>query len=117
MIPAVAPCRLERDAEVASGERKEDRRRDREDLDYRVNVVHVEVPPLRSRSTDILELAQHLLRRGALRDVSDPSELVTLEALEASYLRRVFAAVDGNKRLASRVLGIGRTTRYRKLVR
>ena len=52
-----------------------------------------------------------------LLDTPDPSELVTLEALEASYVRKVFAAVDGNKRLAARVLGIDRTTLYRKLVK
>ena len=52
-----------------------------------------------------------------VRDTADPTELVTLEALEASYVRKVFAAVDGNKRLAARVLGVDRTTLYRKLTK
>ncbi len=37
----------------------------REDLYYRLNVVHVAVPPLRSRGTDVLLIAQHLLRHFA----------------------------------------------------
>ncbi|MCH9688929.1 MAG: sigma-54 dependent transcriptional regulator [Deltaproteobacteria bacterium] len=39
----------------------------REDLFFRVNVIHVDLPPLRSRGTDILSLAQHFLGRYALQ--------------------------------------------------
>jgi len=35
----------------------------REDLFYRLNIVHIEIPPLRERRTDIRLLAQALLRR------------------------------------------------------
>jgi len=37
----------------------------REDLFYRLNVVHVEMPPLRLRATDVVLLAEHFLRKFA----------------------------------------------------
>jgi DNA-binding NtrC family response regulator len=39
----------------------------REDLFFRINVVQLEVPPLRSRGTDILLLAQHFLEHFSSR--------------------------------------------------
>jgi two-component system response regulator HydG len=45
-------------ADVAAG-------RFREDLYYRLNVVHIEMPPLRLRGTDALALAEHFLQRFA----------------------------------------------------
>ncbi|KYF93443.1 Fis family transcriptional regulator [Sorangium cellulosum] len=49
-----------RDLETAIEER-----RFREDLYYRINVVHVDLPPLRSRGADVLLLAQRFLERFA----------------------------------------------------
>lgn len=40
-------------------------KRFREDLFFRLNVIRVEVPPLRARVSDILPLAQHFLRQFA----------------------------------------------------
>jgi two-component system response regulator HydG len=40
----------------------------RSDLFYRINVVHIEVPPLRSRQGDVLVLAQYFLSRHAERN-------------------------------------------------
>ena len=37
----------------------------REDLYYRINVVHVEVPSLRARGSDVLVIAQHFVSRHA----------------------------------------------------
>ena len=39
----------------------------REDLYYRVNVVQIELPPLRARGTDVLVLAQHFLQEAGAR--------------------------------------------------
>src|SRR3989449_6661278 len=38
-----------------------DEDRFREDLFFRVNVIHLEMPPLRTRGSDVLLLAQHFL--------------------------------------------------------
>ena len=43
----------------------------REDLYYRVNVIHVALPPLRSRGRDTLSLAQHFLDRFAAQSDRD----------------------------------------------
>jgi two-component system response regulator HydG len=55
-----------RDLEVAMEER-----RFREDLYFRINVIPIEVPPLRARGTDVLILAQHLV--GTLAERSGKS--------------------------------------------
>jgi DNA-binding NtrC family response regulator len=52
----VAATNRDLDAEVAA-------RRFREDLFYRINVVRIEVPPLRARGRDVLILAKYMLLR------------------------------------------------------
>jgi len=59
----------------------------REDLFYRVNVVPIHVPPLRSRGNDILLLAQHFLEQ---RRESTGKQVVGFA--KASTRRRVGAA-------------------------
>jgi two-component system response regulator HydG len=54
----VAATNRDLDTEVAE-------RRFREDLFYRINVVRIQVPPLRSRGSDVLVLAQHFVERFA----------------------------------------------------
>jgi DNA-binding NtrC family response regulator len=39
----------------------------REDLFYRLNVIHIHLPPLRDRAEDVLPLAEHFLARSAER--------------------------------------------------
>ena len=170
-------CATNRDLERMLAEH-----RFREDLYFRLDVLHVEVPPLRARGGDIMILAQRFLERVAARldkpirgfspdaaekllayawpgnvrelqntiersvtlasfeprhdgrssrekstrrrlpataGTSDdaPAVLVTLEELESRYVRRVLAAVTGNKSAAARILGVERKTLYRILDR
>ncbi|MDB4945022.1 MAG: acetoacetate metabolism regulatory protein AtoC [Labilithrix sp.] len=51
----------------------------REDLYYRLNVVHIEMPPLRLRGSDVLVLASAFLRRFA-SDNSKPIDELTPDA-------------------------------------
>jgi len=153
-------------------------KRFREDLYYRINVVRVDVPPLRRRGKDILLLAQTFLERngkrsgkevcglgravaerfmaydwpGNVRELEncieravalarfqeltlddlpakirehrsmevnetgeDPAHLPSMDEVEQRYIRKVLAAVSGNKTLAAKVLGFDRRTLYRKL--
>jgi two-component system response regulator HydG len=147
----------------------------REDLLYRIDVVRINLPPLRERGHDILLLAQHFLDEysgngtrtlsedaaakllaydwpGNVRELEncvqravalarsgqivvddlpdkikehrsdrvmlsfeDAEELVTLEELQARYIRRVLDMVGGNKSKAARILGLDRRSLYRRL--
>ncbi len=55
-----------RDLELAIEEK-----RFREDLYFRINVIHVELPPLRARAADVLPLAQHFLQQFAARSTKN----------------------------------------------
>jgi DNA-binding NtrC family response regulator len=54
----------------------------RKDLFYRLNVIHLEIPPLRARSEDIPLLAQHFLDKFCLEN-SRPPMGFTPEAMQA----------------------------------
>jgi two-component system response regulator HydG len=150
----------------------------REDLLYRIDVVRIEMPPLRARGRDVLLLAQRFLDtyRGSdpagpktisepaaakllaydwpgnvrelenciqravalarrsevavddlpnkvrdyepdrlLLSAEDADELVTLDELEARYIRKVLKMMGGNKSRTARVLGLDRRSLYRRL--
>jgi two-component system response regulator HydG len=57
-------------------------KRFREDLFYRLNVVSIELPPLRARGEDVLLLAHHLLGKHGSR-LGKPGLRFSAEALEA----------------------------------
>ena len=46
-----------------------------------------------------------------------PEELRSLEEVEKRYILHVLDTVDGNRTLASKILGLDRKTLYRKLIR
>ncbi|MEH6756636.1 MAG: nitrogen regulation protein NR(I) [Parasphingorhabdus sp.] len=52
----------------------------REDLYYRINVVPIELPPLRDRASDVAALANHFLNLAALEGL--PKKLLTNEGVE-----------------------------------
>ncbi len=161
-------------------EQEVEQKRFREDLFYRINVVRIDVPPLRVRGNDVLVLAQYFLEKYAARSnknvtrlgrlvadrlvnydwpgnvrelencmeravaltsfdeitlddlpaklkdyrptevyatSDDPKDLPPMHVVEERYMRKVLAAVSGNKTLAAKVLGFDRRTLYRKLER
>jgi DNA-binding NtrC family response regulator len=53
----------------------------REDLYHRLNVLMIEVPPLRERTDDIPVLAQHFLRKSSLENTKEEKKLAP-DALE-----------------------------------
>lgn len=70
--------------------------------------------------TDILEpddFPERFRQAVATREGHDAQtqEWLSLEQMEQRYIQRVLDAVDGNKRRAADILGIGRKTLYRRL--
>jgi two-component system nitrogen regulation response regulator NtrX len=57
-VRVIAATNKELEAEIATGTF-------RSDLFYRLNVIPIEVPPLRARNSDVVLLAEHFLRRFA----------------------------------------------------
>ena len=54
----------------------------RQDLFYRINVIHLELPALRERSSDIPVLVEHFLQK-SLKDINKEVEGFSADALEA----------------------------------
>ena len=178
--PVGGSSEIEFDARIITAtntdlEQRVEEERFREDLLYRIDVVRINMPPLRDRGHDILLLAQHFLDQyaagttralseeaaakllaydwpGNVRELEnciqravalarseqivvddlpdkikehrsdrvmltfeDAEELVTLEELQARYIRRVLDMVGGNKSKAARILGLDRRSLYRRL--
>jgi len=151
----------------------------RQDLYFRVNVIEIPLPPLRTRGSDVLLLAAHFLSEfslrakkevlgltpevaaqflqyawpGNVRELSnvleravafarhdhvtvadlpkhlaqirkaevvigtDASELVSLEEMERRYVLHVLESMGGSRTAAAKILGLDRTTLWRRLER
>lgn len=144
----------------------------REDLYYRLNVIRIDIPPLRMRREDIPVLARNFLRRfsdrtgksvagisrgamtalleyhwpGNVRELQNalergiavaetgeiqredlPPEVagaegplhgdLALETLERNHILRVIRATGGNRKQTAELLGIDKTTLWRKMKR
>jgi DNA-binding NtrC family response regulator len=79
----------------------------REDLFYRVNVISIELPPLRERISDIPQLANHFLQQ--IRDEAGKDvEGFTQEAVEALRLHRWPGNVRELQNVIERAVLLGR---------
>jgi len=81
----------------------------REDLFYRINVVQIHVPPLRTRPEDVPPLAEHFLRRHPFQVPDDDGDLSVkrrLPALEKSLIVRALERSRGNRTKAADLLDL-----------
>ena len=80
--------------EVAEG-------RFREDLYYRLDVVHIEMPPLRARGSDVIVLAEHFLQKYAAenhKEISSFSETARSKLLAHRWVGNVRALENAIER-------------------
>ena len=116
----------------------------REDLLYRINTIHIDLPPLRQRREDILPLAEKFLGRYAAKytvekavilcdgrtiapatlllrpapaETSPKTGFSTLEEMERAMIAEAVARCGGNLTEVARQLGITRQTLYNKIKR
>jgi len=100
----------------------------RRDLYYRLNVINIQLPPLRKRGQDILLLARHFLARYRTEYASTAQRFSPeAEALLMSHnwpgnvrelqhvIEQILRLAKGNKTRASQILGISRPRLSRKL--
>ncbi len=96
----------------------------REDLYYRLNVVSIDIPPLRDRAEDIPLLAEHFLRRasGARQYTISPEVMAELRAYRwpgnvrelENAVERAVALAGSNSELAREALLEGALKRKRR---
>jgi two-component system response regulator HydG len=85
-VRVIAATNKDLTAEVRAG-------RFREDLYYRLNVIHLDMPPLRARGGDVLVLAHHFIRRFATENRKDVHGLT-----DAARMRLLSHRWPGNVR-------------------
>lgn len=69
------------------------------------------------RIEDLPESIRNYQSRTMVIASDKPEELRSLEEVEKRYILHVLDTVDGNRTLASKILGLDRKTLYRKLIR
>ncbi|MEO6603451.1 MAG: sigma-54 dependent transcriptional regulator [Polyangiaceae bacterium] len=82
----------------------------REDLLYRLDVVSVEIPPLRHRQEDLPILLAHFLARALQKHPESPVRVVSRAALERLLDHRWPGNVRELEHLVERVVLLGRST-------
>ena len=84
----------------------------REDLYYRVNVIHIELPPLRARGGDILLLAEHFLAQAcsvaerAMTPLSEPAARRLFEYPWPGNIRELENAIERAVALAGEEVSV-----------
>jgi two-component system response regulator HydG len=81
----------------------------REDLLYRLDVVSIEIPPLRHRQEDIPVLLDHFLVRARLKHPESPVRIFSKAALERLLDHRWPGNVRELEHLVERVVLLGRS--------
>ncbi|MDR9435443.1 MAG: sigma-54 dependent transcriptional regulator [Thiohalophilus sp.] len=86
------------------------------------NIIEWAVTFCHANQIDIAHLPERLLESHDIQTstplpamLANNNELIPLQELERRYIEHVIEQVDGNKRRAAEILGIGRRTLYRRL--
>src|SRR6185436_15374875 len=91
----------------------------REDLYYRLNVLDIEIPPLRERRGDLPLLLQYFLNKftppGKTASTVSPRAWAVLSQYAFPGNVRAFAQSNGKKMKAAEILGISRKNLWEKL--
>ncbi len=82
----------------------------REDLLYRLDVVSIEIPPLRVRQDDIPELLEHFLKSARLKHPQSPVQRLSKPALERLLDHRWPGNVRELEHLVERLVLLGRSS-------
>ena len=94
-------------------------RRFREDLFYRLNVIHIEVPPLRERKEDLYRLIQLFVKQYAAKhgrkiERVSPAALKLLQAYEFPGNARELAKYAAGRAVVPDASGCARSTSRRR---
>lgn len=84
----------------------------RQDFFYRINVVHLELPPLRERGEDIVHLAEHFLARFS-REMGKPMDGIAPEAMRLLRHHAWPGNVRELKNVLERAVVLSRSTQVR----